>query len=198
MIQGDDKPTAILLRNYANVSIVLLPLGAILVFGVIGLVPLSTIVGTWFCDVTFFIVQVWEWYWASLSLTIASMTYVCFCHESMVTAHGGTKRVAALCCKLHIAIPLAMAIITAPVRMNQSSHHYPWVEKCYGMQANENNTGICFFDDELMVQRYGNWSFAAKTGLQGLCWAAFSYSALTYSNVPEAIFYFLIYSYLRQ
>ena len=198
MIEGNDKPTGVLLKNYATVNIVIMPISAVLVFGVIGLSPISTIVGTWFCDVTFLIVQVYEWHYSSLSLTIASLTYVCFCHERRVTARGGTKHMATLFSKLHIAIPLAMAIITMPVRINLSAHSYPGFDKCYGLQANENNTDICFFDDELMVQKFGNWSFAAKTALQSLCWSGASYSALVFSNIPEAIFYFLIYSHLKR
>jgi len=198
MAQANDKPVAKLVKSYANTNIVFVPIAAVLTFGVVGLMPISTLVGSWFCDATFFAAFFIEYYIASFSFVVASFTYVCFVQERKVDTYGGTHIVAALFCKLHLAIPLIMAIVTIPLRMYSPSNTYPWINKCHGRQANENNTGLCSFEDNLVDQAFGNWSNAAQTGLQTLCWVEFSYSVILNSNITEAIFYFFIYSYLRK
>ena len=195
LLQRQELLVEQLLRWYGRFNVVCTPIVVILMYGVIGLLPTSTVFGDWFCGTTFFVANFWVYLNASFSLTVVCLVYAGFVHKEKVDNYG-KQFVVNLLCGLGFVIPLICTFIYLPLAMHQASYSIAWVYKCYGIEE-DRTAEMCAFDEGLLHQKYGEWSGTVNACLQVACWVAFSLDLVLASNIPEALFYFLIYSHLR-
>lgn len=185
-----------LLGCYGMFNIVCTPIVVVLVDGVIGVLPISTKFGDWFCNITVFISIFWGFFNKTFSFFLVCMIYVGSVHEAKVN-YRGKQFVINLFCMLSFGIPLICTFISLPIHMHEGSAGYDiWVGKCYG-KLKHRNTGLCSFHEDILNQEYGEWGNSVITCLRILCWISFSCELVLASNIPEAIFYYLIYSHIR-
>ena len=177
-------------------NIVCIPFYLIILPALIVLLPASTTFGTWFCDISTFLFTFVTYVNAGLSITTTSMVYVGFVHEAKAKQYG-RQFLDKLFCGLSFGIPLIMTIIYLPSSMHQVSYNIPVIEFCYGTPATQSGPP-CEFSDDLLHQKYGNWSNTVKTCLQISCWVDMILSLVMFSNIPEIILYILIYSHLKR
>ena len=197
MLQRQDLFVEKLLGCYGIFNIVCTPIVAVLLHGVIGLLPISTLVGSWFCDITFFVTYWWDYFNNCFSLCLVCLIYVGLVHERKVNYHG-KQFVVNLFCGLSIIIPLIFGLISTATTMHGAPYNFAWAKKCYGIKEDVNG-GLCSFDEDLLYPKYGEWSSTIKTCLQVICWIEFSCGTIVLSsNIPEAIFYCMIYACLRR
>ena len=77
-----------LMKCYAYFNIVCGPIIAIIVFGVIALVPISTTFGSWFCESMWFVSNYSFFFIANFSSMTTCMLYVNFVYEQKVNNYG--------------------------------------------------------------------------------------------------------------
>ena len=79
MTQRNDRlPVGKILSYYAKVNMVLAPMILILFPGMIGLLPISTIFGNWFCGIVSFVLYYGYYFDGTLSFVVSCMVYLYF------------------------------------------------------------------------------------------------------------------------
>ena len=194
--QRNDLIMAKVLEYATKLNMACIPFHAIVLPGLIGLFPVSAIVGTWFCDITTFLQLFVGNMNAGLSVITISMSYIGFVHEAKAKRFG-KQSLNNLFCALTIGIPLVMAINFMPATMHHLTYNLPITDSCYGRPPTKNGPP-CTFDDDELQQKYGYWTHAVKTGLQISCWLNFVLMSVFYSNIPEIILYILTYLHLKR
>ena len=184
-----------LLKCFAMFNIICTPLVYIMVYGVIGLSPASVISGHWFCTIAYLASYFCHFYNINFSFMVACMMYVSIVCRDRMNCYRG-QFLTNLFCTLSFIIPLVIVVVSIPLPLHQASHNIPWIQKCYGIQQNR-GPFLCSFDDNKLDEKYGNWSNAAKLGLQTSCWIDISCLVLLSLNIPDAIFYVIIYFQLK-
>jgi len=196
--RNDDLIVGKLLEYYAKFNIVFLPIQVVIVLGIVGLLPISSIAGVWFCDIAHVITYFGFYLNCNVSLMVTCLIYICVVHDDRANSFG-KQRIRIFFCRLGFIIPLFMAILMIPLSRHPSSSDPPWINKCYGAYASRDDPlALCAFDYPYLLETYGNWSTLANIILQFLCWINFSISLITLTNIPEAILYGLIYWHLKR
>ena len=191
-----------LLMCYGKFNIVCTPIVVVLLYGVIGLLPIPTIFGEWFCDISFFVVFFWHYFNGSFSLILVCLIYVCFVHNNKATYHG-KEFIVNLFCALSFVIPLICTLISMvlskllTMEILDQGWSYWATDKCYGTNE-DTNTEFCFVNETLLRQKYGEWSDIANTCIQIACWIEVTLQLLLSSNILDGFIYCLIYSHLRR
>ena len=75
MIQRQDVLIEKVLVTYAKFNFVCTPIVSVLLYGLIGLLPISTLVGNWFCDITFFLFYFWDCFNADFSFILVTARF---------------------------------------------------------------------------------------------------------------------------
>ena len=196
MLKRQDLFYEKLLGCYGKFNIVC---GAIIVVfgdGVIGLSPVSTIFDDWYCGIILFLTMFFVYFNNGFSLILACMIYVGSVHEAKVNYHG-KEFVINLFCILSFVIPLISSLIALPVYMfNGMGHFTLLIDKCYG-PPNYKNYALCYFDEDILHQEYGEWSDSVTSCLQFMCAITNALEPTFFSNILEGIFYWLIYSHIK-
>ena len=196
--RNDDLIVGKLLEYYAKFNIVFLPIQVVIVLGIVGLLPISSIAGVWFCDIAHVITYFGFYLNCNVSLMVTCMIYIHVVHEDWADSFG-KERLTKIFCVLGFLIPLSMAMIMIPLSRHPSSSDPPWINKCYGAYAGRDDPlAVCTFDYAYLQERYGKWSTHWNIILKFLCGINFSISFITLTNIPEAILYVLIYRHLKR
>ena len=193
MVKTKDLLIGKLLGSYAKFNLIYAPFAMVIFPAVIELSPLSAMFGHWFSDIIAFATRFGVYFDATISFVIACTIYMCCIHKDRIDK----QFVVNLFCAFTFVVPLIMVIFYTPVQRHQSSVEFAWINECYGRQAG-GNSSLCFFDDHILYQQYGNWTNVAKTSLQILCWIDASCTLFFMSNVSEAIIYLLLYSHFKR
>ena len=143
--QRNDLIMVKVLEYATKLNMVCIPFHLIVLPGVIGLFPVSAVVGTWFCDITTFLAHFVVNMNASLSAMTTSMTYIGFVHEAKVKQLG-RHFLNNLFCALTFGIPLAMAINALPATMHHMAGNLPITDACYGRAPTQNGAPWCTFE----------------------------------------------------
>ena len=181
-----------LLGCYGKFNMVCTPVVLVLLYGVIGLVPISTIAVDWFCGITTFVYYFWSYFNNNFSFIVVCLLYVC-----LLRGNHGKQFVIDLFCALSFFLPLIGALMSVTITVHQSPYDLVWAYKCYGTKL-DLDAEFCSFDETLLDQKYGEWSDVVKPCLHIVCWIDFVWTLILSSNILEALIYCLIYSHLTR